>query len=53
MSCHITRFYYNTSCDIQSECPKGISFEDINTDEANSHEESLQQKEIDYTRIDL
>jgi hypothetical protein len=53
MSCSITRFYYNTHCDNQSGCTNAVSFEDIDTDEANSHEEALQQKEIDYTRIDL
>jgi hypothetical protein len=32
---------------------KRVLFEDVDTNEANRHEESLQQKEIDYTRIDL
>jgi hypothetical protein len=53
MSCSITRFYYNTRCDNQSGCTNNVSFEDIDTNEANSYEEALQQKEIDYTRIDL
>jgi hypothetical protein len=53
MSCSITRFYYNTRCDNPSGCINDISFEDIDTDEANGHEELLQRKKIDYTRIDL
>jgi hypothetical protein len=53
MSCYITRFYYNTYCDIQNGHTNKVSFEDVETNEANRHEESLQQKEIDYTRIDL
>jgi len=53
MSCHITRFYYNTYFDIQSGRTNKVSFEDVDTNEANKHEELLQQKEIDYTRIDL
>jgi hypothetical protein len=53
MSCYITRFYYNTYCDIQSGRTNRVSFEDVDTNEANRHEELLQQKKIDYTRIDL
>jgi hypothetical protein len=53
MSCSITRFYYNTRCDSPNGCANNVSFEDIDTDEANGHEELLQLKEIDYTRIDL
>lgn len=51
MSCNLVRFYYG------EHTPKGdfnkLAFDDYDEEEADLHEEKLQQEKIDYIRIDL
>jgi hypothetical protein len=53
MSCAITRFYYNTTNESACKKHKNKAFDDVDTVNADLYELVLQQKEIDYTRIDL
>ena len=50
MSCKLVRFYYG------EHTPDGfnkLAFDDYDEEEADLHEEKLQQEKIDYIRIDL
>ncbi|MGA1646123.1 MAG: hypothetical protein ACO4AV_14225 [bacterium] len=51
MSANLTRFYLEPENDGTPE--SGMAFEDVETNEADLYEQSLQSKGIDYIRIDL
>ena len=51
MTSNLTRFYLEPSINSGSE--SGLAFEDVETIEADTYEESLRQQCIEYIRIDL
>ncbi len=53
MSANLTRFYYDISEDMRTSYFQGKCFDDVETTEADSFEEQLQEREIEYIRIDL
>lgn len=51
MTSNLTRFYLEPSINSVSE--NGLAFEDVETIEADTYEESLREQCIEYIRIDL
>lgn len=51
MTSNLTRFYLEPHKDGDPET--GLAFEDVETIEANLYEQTLQEKEIEYIRVDL
>lgn len=51
MTSNLTRFYLEPFFDAPLE--SGLAFEDVETIEADTYEESLRQQGIEYIRIDL
>jgi hypothetical protein len=52
MTSNLTRFYLEPSLDTL-HAESGLAFEDVETIEADTYEESLRQQCIEYIRIDL
>lgn len=53
MSINLTRFYYDLDEDCRTGCLSNLSYEDVETIEADAFEKSLQEKMIPYTRVDF
>jgi hypothetical protein len=53
MVANLTRFYYDFDEDCRTGCFVNLSFEDIETTEADLFEAKLRERGVNYTRIDL
>lgn len=53
MSINLTRFYYDVDEDCRTGCFNGRVYEDIETLDADQHEEQLKLDDIIYIRVDL
>ena len=53
MSSNLTRFYFDFDDERRTGCFSNLSFEDVETIEADAYEDQLRSDDIPYTRIDL
>ena len=53
MSSNLTRFYFDFDDERRTGCFNNLSFEDVETIEADEYEYRLKSDDIPYTRIDL
>jgi hypothetical protein len=53
MSSNLTRFYFDFDDEQRTGCFNNLSFEDVETIEADEYEDRLKSDDIPYTRIDL
>jgi len=53
MSSNLTRFYFDFDDEQRTGCFNNLSFEDIETIEADEYEDRLKSDDIQYTRVDL